>query len=150
MVGLPNHKVIPDGWSEHHRATMVGTMTGVCDVLESLTPGNMPGLDGAGVSGGSRPVQHGDVPCRVQQLGGGDTRSATGKESRRRDYLVTLPIEKVIDLVAGDEGNLIRVTEADDPEAVGRILTIEQILYGSLAWERDILCRDDLGQNRKG
>lgn len=146
MVGLPNTRVIPAGWAAHHRPAANSTMTGVCELTG---PGGPPTWDNPEGTPGT--ILATDVPCRVQQLTGENEAEAAGQDVHSRDYLVTLPLALVPDLVVTDHGPWVRVTgyqpghEQDgDPHLVGRSLKVLAVQHGTLLWERDLVCRDDL------
>ena len=74
---------------------------------------------------------------RVQQLNreGGGTPGE--QPTRERQYLLTTKIG-VPQLQTGERGDIIRVA--------GREFRLQQVLFGSLLWEVDLLCTDNLTQ----
>ncbi|MDI3330700.1 MAG: DUF6093 family protein [Micrococcus sp.] len=146
MVGLPNHQAIPAGWADHHRPVAVSTMTGICKVngpdgppvwpSETPSPGETYAID---------------VPCRVQQQVGEQTVEAAAQQVSTKDYLVTLPLDAFPDLPVTDEGPYVTVTgykpgHDGDPTLIGRRLKVTSVQRGTLVWERDLICTDDLTQ----
>ena len=146
MVGLPNTRVVPPGWAAHHRSTANSTMTGVCELTG---PSGPPTWDNQEGTPGT--VLATDVPCRVQQLTGENEDEAVGQDVHTRDYLVTLPLHLVPALTITDNAPWVTITgylpghEQDgDPHLVGRRLKVLSVQHGTLLWERDVICRDDL------
>ena len=138
---LAGSRVIPAAWSDHHRPTAESAMTGTCEIL---LPGPRETLD---ESAGE--MFWGEFPCRVQQHNGqGADSIAAGQEVQQRQYLVALPVECGIDFITGTTGHVIHVLSGNDPFIVGRRLNVVQVLYGNETWQRDLLCRDVLTQNR--
>lgn len=84
--------------------------------------------------------------ARIQSLagtGGEVDRLVAEQQVSTMDYAVTLN-----SAVTGVQlGHLVRITAVDDngdTTLVGRDLTVEAVLRGSLHWERRLLCTDDL------
>lgn len=74
---------------------------------------------------------------RVQELkreGGG---TPGEQPTRERTYMLTAPIG-LPKLQTGDRGDIIRCE--------GREFRVQQVLFGSLLWEVDIICTDNLTQ----
>ena len=146
MVGLPNHQVIPPGWEQAHRPVAVSTMTGVCRVHGPDGPPAWPSETPS-----SGPVYASDVPCRVQALVSSTEAEAVTQKVTTRRYLVTLPVSRVPDLTVTDTGPWVTVTGYQpgyegDPHLVGRRLKVVDVQRGTLLWERDLICSDDLTQ----
>lgn len=139
MSPIPGSRVIPTGWSEHHRPVAVGSMTGRADVLVTVPRTSI--LD----EGGDALVTEG-VPCRVQQLNRASNGATIGQEAHLRDYLVTVPVDTPVDFRAGADGHRLRITQADAQAAVGLELTIKQVLKGTLLWELDLICEHNQTQ----
>ena len=142
MAPLPSSRVIPAGWSEHHRPTAEGGMTAVCRIIG---PGERTSKYGE-----PAPVVLVDrVKCRVQQHNQSNEGVQAGRETYTREYLVSLPVKLPGRVLAGTPGHTIIITEAKDPELVGRAFRVEQVLHGSEVWQRDLLCTDDLTMNQR-
>lgn len=144
MVGLPHHQVIPPGWQEHHRPVAEQTMTGICDLTGPMGP---PDYGETKPSPGEALASA--VPCRVQQTRGESRADAVGQLVDTRQYLVTLPLSQVPDLTITDEGPIVRVLSYKpghdgDPTLVDRPLRVTNVQRGTLVWERDLTCLDDL------
>jgi len=138
---LPGTRVIPADWSAHHRPVANGTMTADCEILRT-TSGPVPYGETADPAA---PIWTGT--CRVQQTQRGRPYLAVDQPSEIRHYLVTLPIEGMPDLRAGEGGDIVRVTASSDPHLAGRLLRIVDVQHGALMWERDVLCDDNLTEN---
>ena len=138
MVGLPNTRVIPAGWAEHHRPTAAGTMTVPCTIKRSVgpppypLPENWTGLDTLHVT-----------VCRVQELKREGQAVPADQPTTIREYLVPVPLVNaegtaLPDLKVGEQGDIVY--------AAGRELRITNIMFGSLEFERDLVCVDNLTQ----
>lgn len=135
---LPHSRVIPDGWSQHHRPTAEHVMTAACAVRR---PGHATGFDentGRSVYPDPAPFHAG--PCRIQVLarlaGGVDVGDA---QITIRPYQVSLPAD-VPEIRVNDQ---VEVTSCpDDPLLVGRLLRVVDVPAGSLLWQRDLTCED--------
>lgn len=144
MVGLKRTTVIPPGWEAHHRPVAVSTMTGRCRVIRPGQPGSYPDFEPS-----SETVLV-ETVCRVQQQDRPGRVNAEGQLVDSRDYLVTIPAEKwPTGTVVDDTGPILVVDgylpgHAGDPDLVGRHLHVEQVLHGTLRWERDLYCTVDL------
>ena len=145
MVGLNRTTIIPPNWERHHRPVAASTMTGLCRVIRPGQPGSYPDFET-----GPETVLV-ETVCRVQQQ---QNRAARGDSQGQlvdsRDYLVTIPAEKwPTGTVVDDTGPILVVDgylpgHAGDPDLVGRHLRVEQVLHGTLRWERDLYCTVDL------
>lgn len=140
---LPKTKVIPSGWSAHHRPVANGTMTAKIRFTR-ITDGPAPWPP---------PETPTPVPvlwegiCRLQELKRTNNAVAAEQPVYLRDYLVTVPITGTPKFVAGERGDLGEVIECEDPQFLGRKIRVTDIQHGSLMWERDLVCVDDLTQN---
>lgn len=133
MSPLQNTRVIPAGWAEHHRPTATGTRTAE-GTIHRITAGPPPYPKPPGwtaeeqiYSGLFRVQQH-------NREGGG----IPGEQpTQERTYLITASTD-IPELQAGERGDVIRV--------VGREFRVRQVMFGSLLWEMDLLCTDNLTQ----
>lgn len=144
---FPGTKVIPDGWSDHHRPTAAGTMTATCNLR---IPG---GTDKQFDTGTGKTTVTPHPPylvgakCRIQALKIGEK----GVDQRvAEQQITTAPYLVAVDwsTAAGVEprvDHLVDVVTAEDPTLVGHTLTVRSVVRGSLVWERDLTCTDDLG-----
>lgn len=139
---LPGWRVIPEGWDVHHRPTANATMTAEIAFYHRGAPEPWP-LPG-GWTG--EPAFY-TTECRVQQLNREGTAVAAEQPTNLHDYLVTVPISSP-EILPGEGGDYGIVTQASDPLLVGRRLDVRDIQHGSLMWERDLVCTDNLTQNR--
>lgn len=138
---LPATKVIPDGWSEHHRPVANATMTGVADVTRSGGPGTFDRATGT-----TTPAARIDValaqPVRVQRMPARVIpETVADQDVTAAHYLVTLPWPNATLLV----DDLITLTACEDPALVGPPLTVTDVMKGTLLFERDVLCIDNQG-----
>lgn len=144
MVGLNRTTIIPPDWETHHRPVAVSTMTGLCRVIRPGQPGSYPDFET-----GPETVLV-ETVCRVQQQNRPGRVNAEGQLVDSRDYLVTIPADAwPTGTVVDDTGPILVVDgylpgHAGDPDLVGRHLRVEQVLHGTLRWERDLYCTVDL------
>lgn len=135
MVGLPGMKPIPDGWAEAHRPVAAATMTAPA-TFHRITDGPAPyplpeGWDASTL------IWDG-IKVRVQQRSqGGGTKVTAEQPTTERQVLITCPMGGPT-LRAGERGDIVR--------ALGREFRVIDILPGSLLWELDLLCVDNLTQ----
>lgn len=134
MVGLPNTRVIPAKWAEHHRPTANGTMTEPCTITRiSAGPPPYPiPVDWTGET-----TIHTTV-CRVQELKREGGSVPAEQPTSERQYLITIPVLGAPAFRAGEQGDVIN--------ALGRQLRIGSIMFGTLLWELDFICVDNLTQ----
>lgn len=133
MSPLPGWQVIPKKLAEHHAPTVNATMTEMGTIYR-VTSGPPPYPKPAGWT--NRQALH-TTEFRVQQLNreGGGTPGE--QPTRERSYLLTAPLG-VPKLQTGERGDVI--------EVAGREFRVQQVMFGSLLWEIDILCTDNLTQ----
>lgn len=146
---IPGYKVIPDGWAAHHRPTANSTMTYICDLYVPAA-GPPPYPEPQGWDGTS--LLKADVPCRVQELNRPGSATVVEQPTRTRDYLVTLPLAGLPDLPVGERGTIVRNFRPKnpidaDPGLARRTLRAIDVQHGSLMWERDLICTENMTQN---
>lgn len=135
---LPSTKVIHPRWSDHHAPVPAGAMTATCTAYIG-GEGSWDPVNGA-TPGETTPLYVG--PCRAQAL----NRSA-GEADSAGQPVVEHPYLVVINRDAAELPIGTRVlidTCPDDPQLVGKVLTVADITMGSLRWERDLLCDLDI------
>ncbi|MBG6085817.1 DUF6093 family protein [Zhihengliuella flava] len=136
MTPIAGYKVIPDGWSEHHRPVAESTMTADCVIVRAAGPPPYPLPDGWT---GETQVWAGK--CRLQELKREAAPVAAEQPVNTRQYLVTIPYTPGLDIHTGETGDTVIVA--------GRRYTVAQQMYGSEVWEWDLICVDNLTQNRE-
>lgn len=139
MVGLPATSVLPPGWAERHRPIATSTMTVPCQIVR-ISDGPAPYPKPPGWTG--ERVIH-DTVCRFQELKREGNPVPAEQPTSVREYLVPVPHESPFgvplpELRAGERGDVILV--------MGRRLRISSIMFGSLEFERDLICVDNLTQ----
>lgn len=131
---LRNSRVIPVAWAEHHRPVANGTMTEPC-TIRRISAGPPPYPKPVGWDTGTQ--VHAAL-CRVQELkreGG----SVPGEQpTTERQYLITIPVVDAPAFRSGERGDVVH--------ALGRQFRIASIMAGSLLWELDLICIDNLTQ----
>lgn len=143
MSPFPSTKVVHPRFAEHHAPVTEGAMTATCEVAVH-TAGTWNPTDGS-VPGDKTVLYTG--PCRVQALSNQPADSdAAGQPTTGHTYLIVLPMDQPT-IPAGDAGAKVTVLTVDtngDAELVSRVLTVRDVKYSSLRWERDLTCTDDL------
>lgn len=129
-TGRPGTRVIPDGWADAHQTALAGTRTATVALRHARTTRDPAAPYAAG------------IPARIQALlAGGKTAEVASDTVSVRGYLVTLPLDQTAAAVKA--GDLIDVTTADDPQLTGMTLHVQDVVRGSLLFERDIFCTLD-------
>lgn len=138
----PGSTVIPPGWSEHHRPVAEATMTAV--VLIDGPPTEERVFDKATGTWSTPPrtVLFDDVPCRIQQQRQPNESTVGDQQVSTHDYLVPVPL--YVEGLVTDGSHHLLVKTCEDPDLIGRRLTVTDVMRGSLAWERDLICIDHL------
>nr|WP_297424783.1 DUF6093 family protein [uncultured Actinotalea sp.] len=138
MSPLPGTRVVHPRWSGHHRPTTAGSRTATCTIT---TGGAGDWSPTTGPTAGTATVVHTGT-CRVQALNSGaNAVDAAGQIVVRRPYLVTI-ISDAPDIPVGAR---VRIdTCPNDARLIGKTLTVADPKYGSLRFDRDLLCDLDL------
>lgn len=133
MSPFPGWKVIPDRWAEHHRPVARSTMVTPAKFVRTRGPAPYPKPDNWD---GEEVLWETEV--RVQALNNAPKQAEAAEQSLTvRRYLVTTPLD----------GPPLRLgTLADQVLVLGRRLRIVDIRPGSLLWEQDLDCEENLTQ----
>ncbi|WCE39124.1 DUF6093 family protein [Brevibacterium sp. BDJS002] len=137
-------RVIPDGWSEHHRPAAYGFLTGDCTAYTVGAPGDWtPG-------GGGNPTyaskwEH--APCSAQFLTQ-SSRPVTVADGVEiiASHRISVPIASTW-LHYGDTIQIL--DNPDDPALNGREFQVLVAESGTTNWTRDYLCQDINGREAK-
>lgn len=141
---FPSARVIHDLWAEHNRPVAEGAHNGKCIILPAGSAGSGGGWDPiTGIVPSSAvetpsPLYRGT--CMIQFAAAAPrTADAAGQATVEHPYLVS--IRHPTDVPVGAR---LHVTEfADDPELVGKVLTVADVQYGTV-WDRILSCDLDL------
>lgn len=138
MPGLPNTRLIPPAWEQHHAPTAEQAMTAECVVTRPASTPGQPTFDeltGRSVYPTSPTVYTGS--CRMQRaaLSGIAEPVIGGKPTPMRRYQFSTPLAAP-PLQVND---VVEVTTAADPEFVGGKLRIVDVHGGSLVWQRNYM-----------
>lgn len=136
---IPATKVIPDGWSAHHRPTAQSAMTDTAE-LRRPNPGGRTFDEVAAKSNYPLPTVLATVPVRVQRM----PRRAGGDEVGDRPveiqlYQVSIPASAP-ELRTNDQ--VVITVARSDTMLAGVVLRIREVRRGSQLWERDLLCEE--------
>ncbi|WP_316502384.1 DUF6093 family protein [Paeniglutamicibacter gangotriensis] len=140
-LGLPNMRVIPDGWAEAHRPVVAQTMTAMCTIKriqEGPAPYPLP-------DGWSNEVIVWSGMCRLQELKRETSPLVADQPTELRQYLIALPFENgagvpLPRLFTGERGDLVETT--------GRVFNLKQSMAGSLLWENDFIAYENQTQQQ--
>lgn len=133
MTPIPGMRVLPDGWSDHHRPAAEGFLTGEAEAHEPGTGAVWP-----------------DPPTQGRKLWAGRCSAQFLSQSARPvivvDSVQTIVTHRVsIPLTAPwlQPGVTITVvSNPDDPHLDGRTFTILAVETGTTNWTRDLLCQE--------
>jgi hypothetical protein len=143
--GRPGTPVIPKDWETSHAIVATKTMTGTCRIRPQATSNVEPVMNADlsyDTSTADAAIYTG--PCRIQELKTRDTGATVGEQDLRiANYLVTIGRD------AGDipVGALVEVISSTDATlASPRRLVVRTVARGTLRWERDLHCVDDMSR----
>lgn len=140
--GRPGTTVVPPNWETDHATVVAKTLTAVVEIRPRAS---MPATinDDLSYTPAASPAPAYSGRARIQVLNGEESVKVLGEQVRATvAYLV------VIDRSAGpiERGHMVKVLAASDPTLLepGRRLVVERLDRGSLRWERDLYCIDEL------
>lgn len=133
MSPLPNTRVIPAGWAEHHRPTVAETRQSP-GTIHRITAGPPPYPLPEGWTADA-PIYEGLFRVQQQNNEGGGTPGE--QPTQERTYLIVAGTD-IPYLQVGERGDIIRVE--------GREFRVRQVLFGTYLWEMDLICSDNLTQ----
>lgn len=134
---LTTTTVIPAGWSEHHEPAANGFLTGVARIHEPDAVGEWPDYE---VTPG-RTVWEGTASA--QQLAVDDDVTIADAQENTRPYRVSIPLAGVPPLDAGAPALYVTFTQCpDDPDLVGRSMSVDDVQHGTTNWTRDLVCTE--------
>ncbi|MFN2636905.1 MAG: DUF6093 family protein [Gemmatimonadaceae bacterium] len=139
MSPLAGHGPIHARWSEHHRGTAVGTLTGTCRITRADGPGT---LDDDGVWHPPATTIIYTGPCRITQPSGISNPVIGDQPTGIGDYKVAIRWNAAEIL----EHDIVTILTAADPQLPGRIFEVTDPLGGggSEQWERVLTCSQDI------
>lgn len=129
-------QVIPDGWEARHAPIAEDTATAEVAIWSGAVPQwRWDDAEQKQVRDLGDELWSG--LARVQQRRNTAITEAGSQDVTTHAYLVTLPRDVPL-------GQWVQVVESSDPEL--GLLRVVDVLKGSLRWERDLLCTDNLGE----
>lgn len=133
---LPGTRMIPAGWSAHHRLAAAATMTGECAITVTAGEGT---LGENGVWHPAATTTPYDGPCRVQARPTSERVVVTaGQAETVRTYAAAIRADAP-DIPAGA---VLTVTASPDAHLVGKALLIVDVAYGTEAWQVNLVCEE--------
>jgi len=136
--------VIPTDWETTHQPVATATMTATCRILPGDANTAPPVWDDA-LGSPVRPAQPAlyEGPCRVQAMNQRVAIQRLGDTAARHmTYLVTIARGTQI-----PGGAIVEIATSSDPLLpAGHQLTVGEVTRGTLTFERDLMCVDDLSQ----
>lgn len=138
MAPLASSTVLPDGWSEHHRPSAEGFLTGTCRADRPGQPVDWePGADPPDNQNGK---VWGSLPCSVQILTG--TASPTVVVDSV-EVIASHRISVPLSAVSLQYKDFLTITDnPDDPLINGRQFTVLLVEKGTTNWTREYLCQE--------
>jgi hypothetical protein len=134
--GRPGTPVIPTDWAATHQVPAQKTMVGATATLRN------PGT----VQAWSVPLEQMvavpktpyavDQPCRALALSQQAKEVVAADDPETvADYLIVVPAA-----LEPAEKDLVTIACPSDPLLDGRVLEVQQVVRGSIRWERDLMC----------
>lgn len=144
-VGRPGTPVIPKTWSKAPRVVFEKTRTASCTIRHPGAAKTGPLNQTTGTYPMDPPAPHFSGSARVQVLNAQDREQLVGGEPVTTvGYLVCISI--AADEVKVDDVVTVTCTDDNgDPLLTNHELIVKSFATGSLAWERDLICTDNLG-----
>lgn len=131
-------KVLPDNWSQHHRPTAYGFLTGDCAAYTVGEPGDWTPGGGAGNPTYDDKWEH--MPCSAQFLGAASRPVIVADQT---EMIATHRISVPIAATWLHYGDTIQILDnPDDPHLNGREVQVLIAESGTTNWTRDYLCQD--------
>jgi hypothetical protein len=135
MSPLPNTKVIPTGWAEHHRPVVEGTLKAEGTVYR-VSAGPPPYPRPVAYAGNRAPIHTAMFDVQpLQREGGGNPGEQPTSE---RQYVLTTKVVGAPAFRAGERGDVV--------EVLGREFRIINLVFGANLWEIDLICVDNMTQ----
>lgn len=143
--GRPGTPVIPQSWSQAPRVIVGKTMTGRCEIRRPGAVKSSTFNTTTGTYPMTPPAPHFTGPTRVQVLNAQERAQLVGDQPVTTvGYRVVVPLDA--NLVEVDDVVTVTCTDDNgDPVLVDHELIVRSFAVGSLAWERDLICTDNLG-----
>lgn len=134
---LPNTRVIPPGWSAHHRPTATIAMTATC-VITRATGQGTTGPDGTYTPAASTTVHEG--PCRVvpRATDQGVHRTIGEDQVTPRRYEISIGY----DAPKIHLGDIVTFTDAQDSGLLSLNLRVIDVAFSSEQWQRMLYAQD--------
>lgn len=138
--GRPGTRVIPTNWETEHAQVVEGTFTATVSIWEPNASAVTSVNDDLTVTVTEADPIATAVPARIQALKAEDTRALVGdQEQITNGYLVAIGRDLDIPVKA-----IVLVVTATDTDFVGRRMRVHKLDHGSLRFERDLYCTEDL------
>lgn len=137
---FPSTRVVHPAWSQHHRPTAEGAQTATCTIIGPGTGGGWDPVTGP-TAGAAGQLLYDDTCAIEAQVAAPDRSDAAGQATTEHPYLVSIR-HAAPDIPIGAR---VTVTACpDDAALVGKVLTVADVQYGSLQWDRVLMCDLDL------
>jgi hypothetical protein len=143
----PGTPVIPVNWSEHHRPTVEKTMTATVTLQRPSGVFTTDEVAGRSVPADPQVLWTGQ--SRIQRFSrrtSGTEPQVGGRFIGVEMYQVSLPAD-VPEPALNDQ--VVATVSGDDPQLVGKVLTVREIRLGSLIWSRDLMCEEIMPATRR-
>lgn len=144
---LPNTRIIPEGWSQHHQPAVQTSMRSRVDILKPLADAPEPTFPPSDEEW--EPVAVADVPARIRTLAHGNDLAQSGQANDRQQYLIQIPAVTLPGLQVGADGHRIQVTSNPElPGLKGQEAAIEAVQHGTEAFNMDVLVSVHVSQEQ--
>lgn len=139
-------ELIPDDWEARHKPVVDGSRTAVVEVWAGPAAGEKDWTYDSDTkkdveNHGSQLFASETVTARIQRLAADSQEVVGGQKVTHRRYLVPMDREIAEGLTTRTR---LRVVECSDPLLEGVYLYVQDIQKGSLRWERDLVCLENL------
>jgi len=138
--GRPGTRVVPKNWEANHAPVLTTTRTATVDIFGPSAAGAVEVNDDLTVTGSDPTPLAANQTARIQALSSQETRDLVGdQEQVSAGYLVVVDFALDVPFKA-----VVHVKVCTDTSLVDKRLVVRKIARGSLRWERDLWCVDDL------
>lgn len=142
MPGLPNTRVIHPLFEQHHRPVTADAMTAECAITRPASAGASVFDEATATSQHPAPASIYTGACRITRAPlSATTVVVADRPVNNARYVVGIPAEAP----PVQSGDIVTLTACEGAAAiVGHPMVVTDAAYGSITWQRDLLC--DLSQ----
>lgn len=134
---LPNTRVVPDAWSDHHRPSATLALTSTCRITRSAGKGSS---DANGTWTPATQLLIYEGPCRA--VPANVRTEAVAVQGERRITQHRYDVDVAYDTPDLDTGDIIEIVTSQDPGLIGKRLRIVDVMGASEQWTRHLTATD--------